>query len=60
MRFQVHRLTRSVASRLRARVATNPDVILPPVLVFKSTVDATVTIDAVVESLLDQLFAAGD
>lgn len=51
----VHRLTRSVASRLKARAATNPTVILPPTLVLKSTVDATVTTDAVVDNLLQRL-----
>ena len=53
----VHTLTRSVASRLRQRTAANPEVILPPTIVFKSTVDATVTTDAVVDSLLNHLHA---
>ncbi len=51
----VHRLTRSVASRLQARAEANPEVILPPTLVFKSTVDATVTTSAVVDNLLQRL-----
>lgn len=51
----VHRLTRSVASRIQEHASTNPDVVLPPTLVFKSTVDATVTTDAVVDSLLEHL-----
>jgi alpha-beta hydrolase superfamily lysophospholipase len=51
----VHGLTRSVASRVEQRAATKPDVVLPPVLVFKSTVDATVTTDAVVDNLLEHL-----
>ncbi len=51
----VHRLTRSVASRLQERADTNPEIILPPTLVFKSTVDATVTTNAVVDRLLNQL-----
>lgn len=51
----VHRLTRSVASRLRARADTNPEIVLPPTLVFKSTVDATVTTNAVVDRLLNRL-----
>lgn len=51
----VHQLTRSVASRIQARASTNPKVVLPPVLVFKSTVDATVTTDAVVDNLLNHL-----
>jgi len=51
----VHGLTRSVASRIEQRAAAKPDVVLPPVLVFKSTVDATVTTDAVVDNLLEHL-----
>jgi alpha-beta hydrolase superfamily lysophospholipase len=51
----VHGLTRSVASRIEQRASANPDVVLPPVLVFKSTVDATVTTDAVVDNLLEHL-----
>lgn len=51
----VHRLTRSVASRIQARARTNPEVVLPPTLVFKSTVDATVTTNAVVDRLLNHL-----
>jgi len=53
----VHTLTRSVASRLQQRAAANPEVILPPTIVFKSTVDATVATDAVVDSLLNRLHA---
>ena len=52
---QVHSLTRSVARRVAARSNAGPDVILPPVLVFKSTVDATVSTDAVSERLLKHL-----
>jgi len=51
----VHGLTRSVANRIEQRADTNPDVVLPPVLVLKSTVDATVTTDAVVDNLLEHL-----
>lgn len=51
----VHTLTRSVASRLAERAAAKPEVILPPTIVFKSTVDATVTTDAVVDNLLIRL-----
>ena len=51
----VHRVTRSVASRVQARARTNPEVVLPPILVFKSTVDATVTTEAVVDNLLNHL-----
>ncbi len=51
----VHRLTRSVDRRVAARARSNPDEILPPILVFKSTVDATVTTEAVVDNLLGLL-----
>ncbi len=54
----VHQLTRSVDSRvaaLRQRERT-----LPPMLVFKSAVDATVTLEAVVDRLLGQLPPGGD
>jgi esterase/lipase len=50
-----HRLTRSVESRIIARAQKNPERVLPPVLVFKSTVDSTVTTEAVVDSLLKLL-----
>jgi alpha-beta hydrolase superfamily lysophospholipase len=53
----VHTLTRSVASRLQQRAASNPEVILPPTIVFKSTVDATVTTNAVIDNLLIRLHA---
>lgn len=48
----VHRLTRSVDRRLAARSGKNTKSMLPPILVFKSTVDATVTTEAVVDNLL--------
>ena len=51
----VYSLTRSVARRIKQRSSTNPEIVLPPVLVFKSTVDATVTTDAVIDNLLDHL-----
>lgn len=51
----VYSLTRSVARRVKQRAKSKPDIILPPVLVFKSTVDATVTTDAVIDNLLDNL-----
>ena len=51
----VHGLTRSVAGRVEQRAGINPDIVLPPVLVFKSTVDATVTTEAVVDNLLEHL-----
>ena len=53
----VHVLTRSVARRIEQRAATSPGVVLPPTLVFKSTVDATVSTDAVIDNLLEHLQA---
>jgi alpha-beta hydrolase superfamily lysophospholipase len=52
---QVHSLTRSVARRIAARSRSAPGEILPPTLVFKSTVDATVSTNAVVDRLLKHL-----
>jgi alpha-beta hydrolase superfamily lysophospholipase len=52
---QVHALTRSVARRISARARSDANPILPPTLVFKSTVDATVSTDAVVDRLLKHL-----
>jgi alpha-beta hydrolase superfamily lysophospholipase len=49
---QVHSLTRSVARRVSARARSNPTEVLPPTLVFKSAVDATVSTNAVVDRLL--------
>lgn len=51
----VHQLTSSAASRIQARARTNPEFVLPPTLVFKSTVDATVSTNAVVDRLLNHL-----
>ena len=51
----VYSLTRSVSRRVKQRAKTKPGIVLPPVLVFKSTVDATVTTDAVIDNLLDYL-----
>ena len=53
---QVHRITRDVDHRLQA-LGKNPLAVhkLPPILVFKSTVDSTVTTDAVVDNLLKRL-----
>jgi len=55
---QVHRLTRDVDQRLQL-LAQNPEAVgkLPPILVLKSTVDSTVTTDAVVDNLLMRLAA---
>jgi hypothetical protein len=41
-----------VAKRVAARAKSNPTAVLPPTLVFKSTVDAIVSTDAVVDKLL--------
>jgi len=49
---QVHRLTHSVAQRIRDRSRSGSGIGLPPTLVFKSTVDATVSTDALVDRLL--------
>ena len=53
---QVHHLTRNVERRAQA-LAQNPAAVdkLPPILVLKSTVDSTVTTDAVVNNLLVHL-----
>jgi alpha-beta hydrolase superfamily lysophospholipase len=51
----VYQLTSSVKKRLAARAKSNPDIVLPPTLVFKSAVDATVTTEAVVDNLLTLL-----
>ena len=50
---QVHELTRSVTRRLREGSRDYSD--FPAILVFKSTVDATVSTDAVVDNLLRQV-----
>jgi alpha-beta hydrolase superfamily lysophospholipase len=52
---QVHRLTRDVSTRLATRSRSKVDVVLPKTLVFKSTVDATVLTEAVVDNLLARL-----
>ncbi len=52
---QVHRLTRSVSSRIAALAQTDRATRFPPILVFKSTVDATVSTQAVVDRLLRPL-----
>ena len=53
---QVHGITRNVDRRLQVLVQNQPAVDkLPPILVFKSTVDSTVTTDAVVDKLLKLL-----
>jgi alpha-beta hydrolase superfamily lysophospholipase len=52
---QVHRLTRSVARRIAARGESASTGVLPPILILKSAVDATVSTNAVVERLLRHL-----
>ena len=53
---QVHQITRSVDRRMLALSQQKATVDkLPPILVLKSTVDATVTTDAVVDNLLKRL-----
>lgn len=49
----VHRLTRDVDARIAAHGDT--DAPLPPILALKSTVDATVTTEAIVDNLLSLL-----
>ncbi|MGB5617319.1 MAG: alpha/beta hydrolase [Desulfobacterales bacterium] len=52
---QVHRLTRTVARRVEATSASGPISKFPPTLVFLSAVDATVSVDAVIDNLLEHL-----
>jgi pimeloyl-ACP methyl ester carboxylesterase len=51
---QVHLLTRRVAARIVERAAGDPPP-MPPILILKSTVDATVSNSAVVDRLLTHL-----
>lgn len=52
---QVHRLTRTVASEVESRSASGPIDLFPPTLIFLSTVDDTVSTDAVIDNLLEHL-----
>jgi alpha-beta hydrolase superfamily lysophospholipase len=52
---QVHRLTRSVSGRIATRARAQRAGELPPILVFKSNADSTVSTDAVVARLLGLL-----
>jgi len=52
---QVHRLTQSVSRRIASRARAQRAAELPPILVFKSNADSTVSTDAVVTRLLSQL-----
>ena len=56
---QVHRLTRSIRRRIEVRAKSRPIERFPPTLVFLSSVDSTVSVDAVVDNLLGHL-APGD
>ena len=52
---QVHSLASSVSGRISSWAHSNPNGEFPPILVFKSTVDATVSTTAVVDRLLEVL-----
>jgi alpha-beta hydrolase superfamily lysophospholipase len=52
---QVHRLTRSVSGRISSLARSQRAGALPPILVFKSNADSTVSTDAVVTRLLGLL-----
>ena len=52
---QVHRVTRSVARRISSWSRSGEPQSFPPILAFKSTVDATVSTTAVVDRLLTPL-----
>ena len=52
---QVHRLTRSVSRRIASEARSQRAGALPPILVFKSNADSTVSTDAVVTRLLGLL-----
>lgn len=56
---QVHKVTRSVSKRIKtlSRSYASSDQRLPPTLVFKSTADATVSTNALVDNLLLRLDA---
>ena len=52
---QVHKLSRYVSTRVGRLVSSGRATDLPPLLVFKSAVDATVSTDALVDRLLGRL-----
>jgi pimeloyl-ACP methyl ester carboxylesterase len=56
---QVYRLTRSVSNRMAFKARSGPIKHFPPVLVFISQVDATVSTDTVVHRLLGRLAPEG-
>lgn len=53
--FQTHRLTQSVASRIKALTVDQRLTSFPPTLVFLSAADATVSVDAVIDNLMSRL-----
>jgi hypothetical protein len=57
---QVHKLTRSVAGRITELVRSGRGSSMPPILVFKSAVDATVSTTAVVDRLLQHFPGNGN
>jgi len=54
---QVHKLTRHLARRIEKRRKLDPENVLPPTLVFSSTVDATVSTQSLIDRLLCMLSA---
>jgi alpha-beta hydrolase superfamily lysophospholipase len=52
---QVHKLTRSVGNRISNLTRARRGGAFPPIIVFKSTVDATVSTEAVISRLLGRL-----
>jgi alpha-beta hydrolase superfamily lysophospholipase len=57
---QVHKLTRTVAGRVAELASSGRGSEMPPILVFKSTVDATVSTSAVVDNLLNPIAENGN
>ncbi len=57
---QVHKLTRSVANRVAAIARSTDANAMPPILVFKSAVDATVSTNAVIDRLLSHFSDNGN
>ena len=56
---QVHRLTRQLVREIESRAAATPIEDFPPTLVLLSTVDATVSAEAVIDHLLEHLAPEG-
>ena len=52
---QVYKLTKHVAKRIEKRRKQNPENVLPPTLVVSSTVDSTVSTQAIIDRLLAML-----